>query len=96
MDVVARDGRGHMVAGEAVGRGGVDDTGGRGAEACHCGRGHATALVDVTFLEVAASDVDTLLRTRPSEGREQGPSLHTRSWDDSRCRRRRYACAGRP
>ena len=52
-DVGARDGRGRVVADDAVG-------GGR-AEACHCGRGHVTALEDVASIKMAvqtfASDV---------------------------------------
>ena len=64
VDVATRGGRGHVVADEAV-RGG-------GAEACHYRRGHAAAVEDVAFVEVAAqtaaSDVAASLWTRPSEG----------------------------
>ena len=46
VNVVTRDGCGHVVADEA--------SGARGAEACHYGRGHVTAVEDVASLELAA------------------------------------------
>ena len=46
VDVARRDGREHVVADEA--------SGARGAEACHYGRGHVTAVEDVASLELAA------------------------------------------
>ena len=69
VDVAARDGRGHMVADEAMGEGGV--------ETCHCGHSRATAWkTSPCSVEVAsqttASDVAASLRIRSSEQREGG------------------------
>ena len=91
--VTAQDSHGHAFADEAVR--------GRGAEACHCGRDHVTAVEDVTFMQedaqTAASDVATSLQTRWSEGGRRGPLLRTKLWDDRRGPRpSRRGCGGQP
>ena len=87
VDVAARDGRGHVVADEAVGRG--------GAEPCQYGRGHLAVAVAA---QTAASDIAKSLLSRPSAGgRGRWASLRTRPWDDRRGRRLcRRDCAGQP
>ena len=64
VDVVTRDGCGHVVADEAAGGG--------GAEACHYGRGHVTAVEQVTSVEVAAQTPQVMSLRRCGKGRRKG------------------------
>ena len=87
VDVAARDGQGHVVADEA--------SGARGAEACHYGRGHVTAVEGVASMEVAsqtaASDVAVEKAVEGGKGRGLSPR---RPWDECRGRRPcRRGCA---